>query len=484
MPNDFLRKQVVSGLRWTAFTRSVTQLFTWSATLLVMRFLTPTDYGLVAMATIVSSYLMLLGEMGLSVALIQRPDLDLTTKRSVFGFLLLSGLVLFVTAALLTPLASRYFAEPQLMPLILIVAVQFLLIPFTVIPQANLSTEMRFAALGTTALISGIVSALATLCLAYFGFGAYALVAGSVILLLSKAIMLNVLAPFLHWPLLNVHAISSFATFSRSVLIQRTIWYWHTEVDTIIVGSFFGAASLGLYSVAKQLATMLFERFAEIMSTVATPAYSSVQKDLPKVRDMFIKTLRLSTMVAFPTFWGLALAAPEVVGLVLGNKWLAAVPLLQLLCISMPVQTLGSLSQTMLTAIGRQDVSLRCVMWSAGLVSCALLAGSYWGAVGIAAGWAIGYPIAFALNSIRVSNALGISVERYLRPLAKPLVCAALMVVVTSAITMIAPLGESRVFRLSVVTITGAVVFIGITLTIARAEAREFFKFGRLLLKR
>ncbi len=474
----------MSGLRWTTLTRGTTQLLTWAATLIVMRLLTPTDYGLMAMATIVSTYLTIIGEMGLSVALIQRQDTDLTTKRNVFGFLLVGGLVLFLTTTLLAPFVTRYFSEPRLTPLIFVVAVQFLLIPFTVIPQASLSIAMRFGALGTAGLISATVGALATLSLAYFDFGAYALVIGAVMITFSKAVMLNLFAPFFHRPLLSFHAIRSFAAFSRFVLMERTIWYWYAQIDTIIVGTFFSATRLGIYAVAKQLAIMPFERFAEIMNTVATPAYSSIQKNASKVLDMYLKSLRLVAMIAIPAFWGLGLVAPDLVSLVLGVKWLEAVPLLQLLCVSMPLRTLGSLAPATLTAIGRPDVSLKCIIWAAGIMSCALLAGLNWGLVGVAAGWAIGYPFVFAVNSINVSRALRTTVGSCLRPLAKPLVCAALMVIVTSAVTTFAPLGDSRAVRLSIVTITGGFVYIGIAWIIAQREVRELFKFGRTVIKR
>ena len=196
MTNQKLRSKVVSGLRWTASTRAVGQLITWSSTLILVRLLTPADYGLVTMATVVSSYLLILGEMGLSAALIQRPNLDLVTKRNVFGFLLICGLSLFAVSVLLAPLISQYFLEPRVESLVLIVAIQFLLIPFAVIPQANLATEMRFGALGNAGLASAVIGALATLALAYLGFGPYALASGIVVVLLSRVIILNVIAPF------------------------------------------------------------------------------------------------------------------------------------------------------------------------------------------------------------------------------------------------------------------------------------------------
>ena len=249
MNDQALKDKVVSGLRWTVLTRGTTQLFTWVATLIVARLLNPSDYGLVAMATIVSSYLMLLGEMGFSVALIQRRELDETTRRSVFGFLLLGGGILFVALSGFAPLISRYFSEPRLTPLILVVGVQFLLIPFSVIPQANLSIAMRFRALGTAGLASATMGAVTTLWLAYCHFGAYALVVGTVVTAFSRAVILNILAPFLRRPLLRARLVSKLANFSGYVLLERTVWYWYAQADTVIAGSMLGAAGLGAYAI-------------------------------------------------------------------------------------------------------------------------------------------------------------------------------------------------------------------------------------------
>ena len=237
---------------------------------------------------------------------------------------------------------------------------------------------------------------------------------------------------------------ASFVTFSRYVLMERTIWYWYAELDTLVIGRWFGVASVGIYSIAKQIAIMLSERFAEVMNTVAAPAYSSVQSDISKVRDMYTKTLRLTSMATFPAFWGIAVVAPELVGLILGDRWLAAVPLVQLLCVSMPLRTIGGLAPTMLTAIGRPDVSFRCIVWSAGIVGSAIFAGKLWGVVGVAAAWGVAYPIAFGINARYIGHALQLDVGSYLRPLAKPLLCAATMVLVTMEIRALIASIESR----------------------------------------
>ena len=110
------RASVLPGLRWATLSRGIMQLITWSAAFLVVRLLSPSDYGLVAMATVIASYLTLLGELGFGTALIQKRTQDSETLRSVFGALITTGAVLFAVAAVAAPLVARYFKEAGLLP--------------------------------------------------------------------------------------------------------------------------------------------------------------------------------------------------------------------------------------------------------------------------------------------------------------------------------------------------------------------------------
>src|ERR1700680_2286718 len=173
---EALRRSVMSGLRWSTVSRLATQGLTWGITLVVLRLLSPRDYGLAAQAGIVTAYIALLAELGLGVGLIQRRITDESTQRKVFGVLLVSGLLSLVVLLAFAPLIALFFRGPRLVPLVRLTALQFVLMPFAVIPQARLATELRFKELGLVGLLSNALGSVVTVSLAICGLGASSLV--------------------------------------------------------------------------------------------------------------------------------------------------------------------------------------------------------------------------------------------------------------------------------------------------------------------
>jgi O-antigen/teichoic acid export membrane protein len=460
------------------------QLMTWAASLLVIRLLSPTDYGLVAMAILVPSYLSLLSELGFSAALIQRGTQDLFTLRAVFGAMLLSGGVLCVVTMSTAPFVVHYFDEPALTPLIVIAAIQFLIIPFMVIPQARLSAQMKFRALGVVGIVSAAISAGSTLLFALLGFGAYSLLGGILVSSLARAVALNLMSPFSHMPTLRWHAIRDFVSFSRYVVAERSIWYWYKEADTLIIGALLGTTPVGVFTVAKQIASIPLDRFAEAMNMVALPVFSSIKGDIARVKDAYLHSVRIAATLATPTFLGLAAVAPNAVMLALGPKWESAIPILQLLCLSMPVRLVGTISSPLAIAIGRPDISLRCVVAAAVCVPTGMLIGSQWGVYGVAVAWAVSYPVAFLVAARLLSGALGCRMGTVLTPLAAPIGASLIMaigvVLVQSGLSRALP----SLFSLCLEIIAGAAVYVAALSILSRRHFQEAWSFGRALISK
>ena len=472
------RASVLPGLRWATLSRGIMQLITWSATFLVVRLLSPSDYGLVAMATVIASYLTLLGELGFGTALIQKRTQDSETLRSVFGALITTGAVLFAVAAVAAPLVARYFKEPALVGLSTLAAAQFLLMPFTVIPMATLSIHLQFRAIGIAGMASALFGAACTLTMAYFKYGPYALIVGTLLGSVARVVALNVMAPFLSAPRFSLRAIREFVGFSGIVLTERSIWYWYAQADAVIVGTALGARSLGIFSVAKQLAAIPHERFAEIMNMVALPAFAAVKNDLQRVRDGYLKATRIGAAFSFPVFAGLAAVAGDLVHVIIGKKWDASIPVLQLICVSMPLRVIASVASPVVTAIGRPDVSLKCILWAATCVPVLMIIGVHWGLLGVAGAWALGYPIAFVGGSRLVAKTLGTTLWVILRPLVSPLLCSAIMVAAVLLADQTVLAGLPALVRLGLSVLSGVVAYGAAMWTLARAQFQDVKAFA------
>ena len=202
-----MRDQVMSALRWTVGARLTAQVIAWAITLIVIRILSPTDYGLLAMATVFISFLAMFSEFGLGSAIVQRPDIDVATLRRTFGVIVVIHFLLAGLALAAAPLIADFFAEPRLAPIVRTLSLQFVFGAFAVIPDAMLQRRMEFRRRSLLDLSGAIVSSLTTLALALAGHGVWALVVGSLLRQAWKTVGINVLSPFGHWPAFSLNSL-------------------------------------------------------------------------------------------------------------------------------------------------------------------------------------------------------------------------------------------------------------------------------------
>src|SRR5690348_17005185 len=185
-----LRGPVISALRWTVVSRMIMQLITWSSTIIAVRLLTPADYGIVAVATVFSNYLELLGEAGLGSALVQRQVRDRPTLRAVFSVLLAVSIVLAGVVFSIAPLVGAAFKEPDAVPVMRLVALAFVSLPFLTISDSVLRMDLRFKELGIANIAGAITNAVSVVVLALASAGPYALVGSYLLGLIAQVVVM------------------------------------------------------------------------------------------------------------------------------------------------------------------------------------------------------------------------------------------------------------------------------------------------------
>lgn len=478
MQTDKLRTSVISGMRWSAGTRLLVQGLTWLVTIRVVQIVTPEQYGLAAIAGVVTGYLNLLNEFGLSFALIQRRVEDKLILRCVFGLLLVSGTFLSLFLLASAAFIARFFHSPEAAPLIRITSLQFLAMAFCVIPQSTLSRQLRFKDLSSANFIANVMGSVSTLILASLGFGAKALVAGPIVIVLTRALSLNWIAPFLLAPAFQFRRLRGLLRASSLIIVDRSLWYCSTAIDSLVVGRSLGASALGSYSLAHTIAGIPMERALEVVNTVALPAYASVQEDLSRVAKAYLKSLRLWAALSVPIFWGMSLVAAPLVTLLFGPKWGPAIPVIQIVCVAMPIRSLNPLAPPVLMAIGRTSVAVKITLWMAVVVPACILLGARSGLIGIAVAWCVAYPIVFVIGTYYLISTLGVEVGEIGTALAAPVIAGLAMAAAVLVFPQFVGRGSSLV-SLAVDVAGGAVVYVATLRVIFPARFDELRDFVR-----
>ncbi len=475
-----LREKVLSGLCWSAGVRFMGQLITWAITIIVMRLLTPEDYGLMAMAGVFISFLALLNELGLGAAMIQKQKVDETSLRQTFGLLLISNSCLFLLLLLIAPLIGYFFHEERVVAIIRLLSAQFIMMPFGIIPQSLLAREMNFKKISVVEFVSAIAGSLITLMLALNGFGVWSLVWGSMTIILLRTVGLNFVCPYLHGPRFSLKGMRHTISFGSYVTLVRALWFFFLQADVFIVGRIMGKELLGFYSVAMNLATLPMQKVSGIINQVAFPAFSSIQAEPLRVASHSLKAVRIMSFFAFPLLWGISCIAPEIVSVVLGNKWHQAIVPLQLVSLIVPFRMIINLLDPAVMGLGRPDVTFSIVLFNSIVMPLAILIGTRWGLLGVSLAWVLVFPPVLLRNLYRLVSVLEIELSDVLSAMARPLLATSIMYAAVMGMKMVLGPGTESINHLLLLIITGVIVYGGMIVYLCKEVFREVLGLIRL----
>jgi teichuronic acid exporter len=290
---------LVKGVAWTGAASWVTQGLTWASTLVVVRILSPDDYGLVALAAVYLGLASLLCEFGIGTAVVTIRGLS----RSQVGQLNAVAL-LFATAAvgvswLIAGTISHFFDSPPLTAVIRVMSATFVLTALGSVSSALLQKGLRFRFLATAQIIQALVAAATTLLLALLGRGYWALALGPLTGHAVMNVMIIIVQPTGYaWPVWA--SLGPVLRFSRHVIIERLAWYTYTGADKLVIGKLLGEVPLGLYSIASTFGTVAVEKVAVLMLRVAPGVLSEVQADPGALRRYFLSMTEGVALVTFP----------------------------------------------------------------------------------------------------------------------------------------------------------------------------------------
>ena len=406
-----LRSRVVSGLKWQAAAKVGSQVISWSVTIYVMRLLAPADYGLMAMTMVLVGLSALVAEMGFGAALIRAPVADLPLQRSVFGFALITNLALYALLVAAAPLAVWHFSEPRLALLTLVLGLQLPIATLGVVPEAMARRDLRFKPLSIIELAVQVTTVLATLAAALSGLGVWALVVGqftqTVVRSGSMALMFGMVAPSF-----RIRGQLSLIAFGGSLTLNRIVWFITTQADIFIVGKILGPQLLGIYSVALNLASMPMSKIMSVTNQVAYSAFSKLQGDRAAFRTGLLSTTRITFVFSIPLLWCMAAVAPELILLLLGEKWQASIYPFQIIAVAIPLRIFCTQMSTALLASGNVNDDLKNTLTSASILIPAFAVGAWsLGIIGVALAWLLAYPIYAIFMLRRISARIGVGLQ-------------------------------------------------------------------------
>lgn len=387
------------GAAVTLVAQAARMVIQFAGVVILARLLSANDYGLLAMALSIVTFGEIFRDFGLSSAAIQSPELSRAERDNLFWLNTAIGLILTILVFAGAPFIANIAGHSELRTITQALAPVFLLNGLTTQYRANLVRGLRFKAVAAAEVSSAAMGLVVAIVSAIAGLGYWALVIQQ---LTAAAMLLLGMAVAGRWlPGLYTRGVSMrrFMRFGIHLLGSQIVGYAANNIDTWTIGIRFGGTTLGFYNRAFQLLMTPMNQVRTPSTTVALPVLSKVSPDQPRF-ERFVRQGQLA--LALPVGLAMALVAggaSAIVPVVLGEDWVAATPYLRLFAIAALFQTLAYVGYWIYLARNLTNVLFRYSIATAILKIACILGGSYWGPIGLAAGYAVSpmleWPISF-----------------------------------------------------------------------------------------
>ena len=354
-----LKQKTFKGVIWSAVERFSTQGVQFLFGILLARLLTPNDYGMIAMLTIFMAVSQTFIDSGFGNALIRKPDRNEADKATVFFFNIFMAAACYGIIFLGAPFVAQFYKMPQLSDILRILAINLIIQAFGSIQRLNLTIDLNFKALAKVSFIGAIVGGTAGLVCAYNGMGVWSLVVQQMTTTSSRVVLFWVLVRWRPKSFFNKNSFKNMFGFGSKLLISGLINTLYENVYDLIIGKVFSAGTLGNYSRASHFANFPSSNITGIFQRVTYPVLSKIQNDPDKLRIGYLKFLNMATLVIFPLMIGLASVAKPFVLLVLTEKWINVILILQIICIAQMWYPVHAINLNILQVLGRSDLFLK-----------------------------------------------------------------------------------------------------------------------------
>ncbi|WP_299322114.1 lipopolysaccharide biosynthesis protein [Parasphingopyxis sp.] len=469
-----LRDRVRSAVFWRSGSQIVAQMITWATTFLVIRMLSPEDYGLVAMAALVVIFLSLMEGFGFASSLIQRESVSRKELRQVFGLLILINVTLAGIQFLIAPLAAAYFNQPELVEILRVQTLLYFITPFLALPFAILSRELEYRKLAIANLIGSIAGAGTALTMAVMDYGVWTLVFSPIVMFAVRATCMTFAARSLIWPSFSFRGARAIIGFGGALTLTQFFWFLQSQSDIFIAGRIYDAYNIGLYTTSLFLAQILVSKFVPPLNDVAFAAYSRMHREKRPIGSAFANSARLILTATLPFYFGLAITAAPLVEAILGQQWLEIIPIVSLLALAMPFMTLQILFGPATNALGRPGIAVRVNICGAAIMATGFLVAVNYGIIGLAWAWLIAMPILTAVTMFMSMPTIGVSLRQLAGAVAPGLSASLAMAIIVVAIDALLP-PLSPLMRLLVLAGAGMAAYAALLLMFARSLVAEMW---------
>lgn len=379
--------RVLGGIAWTlsgTLAQAVLQLL---SIMVLARLLTPEIFGLVAAALVVIKIAQFFTNLGLSGAIIQRPELEDRHIETAFAVLIWFGLLMWLLVELAAPWIAKFYRNDDIERIVRLLAFALLFSNAMEVANGLMRRDLEFKLVAFFQVIAFAVGyGLVGIGLALLDFGVWALASAHVAQTFTNMVLMLRHRPHPKTLIIRWTPLKELLRFGTGMMAWRTASNVALEADNLVVGRFLGAAELGFYSRAYWLAATPAVLVGRGVAGVLFSSLARLQHDQKRLAEAYRRGVTVNNLIAVPASVGIAILAPELVAVVLGPQWGPSVPPLQILALGLLFRMSVRVSDSLTGAAGAVYRTATIQWIYAASVALGAYLGQFWGVEGVAFG--------------------------------------------------------------------------------------------------
>ncbi|MCL6275548.1 lipopolysaccharide biosynthesis protein [Muricauda sp. 2012CJ35-5] len=452
-----LAKRMFNGIAWSAIEQFSVDILHFVLGIVLARILAPEEYGVIGILLIFIAISDIFIDSGFGAALVQKQNRTEDDKSTVFWFSLLVSFFCYAVLFISAPFVAQFFDIPELEELLKVLALILIINASFTVPDIIFSIALDFKTLAKVSFGATLISGVTAIVLAYSGYGVWALVFQSLIRSSLNAIFTWILVKWKPNWVFSWTSLKSLFKYGSNLLISSLISTTVNHFYGLVIGKVMGPKDLGIYSRGTNFADTAYGALDGVLDSVIFPALSTIQDQKENLIAYTRKIIKATALLIVPLFLLLAILAEPIIRLLLTEKWLPAVPIMQIFCIARMITIISGVNENLLYVIGRTDLVLRQQLLKIGVRVLLLLVSFQYGILFIAIAELIATTIHFFINTYYPGKIMGYGPIKQIKDMLKILSIGLVMALATYYLRL---LFLSDIVNILVTGLVGLIIYI------------------------
>ena len=398
--------KIVSSFIWKLLERFSSQAVSLMVTIILARLLLPSEFGIVAIITVFIELANVIIDGGLNTALIQKKEADNLDFSTILYFSLALSFALYIILFFAAPHIASFYDNTILTPVLRVLSINLFFNTINAIQRALIAKNMLFNKLFYCNLAAIMTSGCVGTIMAYGGWGVWALVFQQI----ANQFILTVVMWFtVKWrPILrfSMERFKGLFDYGWKIFLTNLIIAIYENARSLIIGKIYHPSTLAFFDRGKQIPSLAITNFSVSLQTILLPAFSDIQDDKMHVRQLMTHSIKLVNAIILPVLVCLAVSAKPLVILLLTEKWLPAVPFLQIFCVAYMLIPIQSANMSAIKALGYSNITLKIELLKKFIETIILIVSFLINAYAVAWGIVLYNFISIAINSYPCKKSL------------------------------------------------------------------------------